>query len=459
MAEIPQNSFIHLFIMFTLWYFLLLNCFYGLLIILTIPEIFQRNRELRLENFEKLIVSESLPTITMIVPAYNEEENIINVVNALMELSYPYKEVIIVNDGSIDNTLKNLIDHFSLKPGPPLSPGLLLTEKVNHHYRCEIFPNLLIVDKQNGGKGDAINAGLNAASFTLFIAIDADTIVEQDALLRMIRPFLTTENCIAQGGTLRVLNGCKIKNGRLQEIMFPKNLLPGIQAIEYLRAFLFGRLGWNRLGGNYIVSGAFGLFSRKKVMDVGGYNTSTVGEDMELTLRLVHKYSKWNKRAYINFIPDPVAWTFVPTTLHALGRQRERWFRGLVESFWKHKAMLLNPKFGAFGFLGLPYILFGEILQPLVEFACYISVIYGFIIEGFSWEFFWLFFLITWGLTMIYAIAAVLLEMLTFKRYSILTDFGKMVLSVITENLGFRQMNMYWRLRGIGKILKGSREW
>ncbi|GAB4187266.1 MAG: glycosyltransferase [Simkaniaceae bacterium] len=454
-----QNVFLHIFIVATLWYFFLLNSFYGLLIICTLPEILRRNRELKLENLEKLIISETLPSVSIIIPAYNEEKKIVDTVTALLEISYPYKEIIIVSDGSEDATLKNLIEHFALKREPPLAPEIIATKPLRGYYRSDIHPNLIVIDKENGGKGDAINAGLNVASFTLFTAIDADTVIEKDSLLRMIRPFLTKENCIAQGGTLRVQNGCVVKHGRVQKVFFPKNLLPGIQAVEYLRAFLFGRLGWNKLGGNFIVSGAFGFFSREKVIKVGGYDVNTVGEDLELSLRLVHNFSTKKKRAFINFIPDPVAWTLVPTTLRHLGRQRERWFRGLLESFWKHKNMMWRPKYGIFAFTSVPYMLFGEILQPFVELACYISVIYGFIVEGFSWDFFWLFFFITWGLTMIYTLAAVILEMMTFKRYNYAEELGEILLSVIIENLGFRQLNMYWRIRGIGKVFRKSREW
>src|SRR5439155_899859 len=220
-------------------------------------------------------------------------------------------------------------------------------------YRSRSRSRLLVLDKENGGKADSLNAAINASRFPLVIAVDADTLVEPAVLCRLTRPFLLGRQIAAVGGTVRVANNCTVTDGRVTDARVPAKAIPGIQVVEYLRAFLFGRLGWNRLGGNLIISGAFGLFKKEYVMAVGGYRTNSIVEDLDLVVRM-HRHLRRNKVKYeMPFIPDPVAWTEVPESFKILSRQRERWHRGLISAMWQYKGMLFNPRYGRVGLLAL----------------------------------------------------------------------------------------------------------
>ncbi|MCB1081737.1 MAG: glycosyltransferase family 2 protein, partial [Chlamydiia bacterium] len=282
------GEILHVFDTFGLIYFFLMNSFFALLIVLSFPQIYRRFVELRIEGMDHLLTSEALPPISVLVPVYNEEKTIKDSIHALIDLAYARKEVIIVNDGSTDSSLETLIKEFEMVEVPQLFPIRVPSKTIKKLYRSNLFSNLLLVDKENGGKGDSLNAGMNFSSLPLFMAMDSDTVIEKDALLRMIRPFITRKNVVAEGGTIRILNGCKVEKGKILETGIPKNHLAGIQVGEYLRAFLYGRVGWNALGGNFIVSGAFGLFDREKVIEIGGYKTDTVGEDFEISVRLLY---------------------------------------------------------------------------------------------------------------------------------------------------------------------------
>jgi cellulose synthase/poly-beta-1,6-N-acetylglucosamine synthase-like glycosyltransferase len=442
-----------------LFYFIGLNSIYLLLLVLSIPEILLRFKEINSEDIVDLLKSESIPPISVIAPCYNEELSILESVYSMLHLSYPNIEVIVVNDGSTDKSLQNLIFRYKLRKIPPATSSFLNTAKVLNYYRSDFYPNLIVVDKVNGGKADALNAGINVCSSPFFMAVDSDTIIERDALRRMIRPVLTEPNTIASGGTIRIVNNCKVESGRVVEVNYPKNMLAMIQVVEYLRAFLFGRLGWNHLGGNLVISGAFGLFNKEAVINVGGYLTDTVGEDMELTVRL-HRYYREKKIPYhIAFIPDPVAWTEVPETLSVLGHQRERWHRGLIDTLHRHRKMLLNTKYGIVGFLSFPFMYFGEMLSPLVEIFGYIGMGVGIYFGTIEWKFAMMFFLVAWGLSLILTIYTILLEEFTFRRYSKLTDFFRMIFAAIMENFGYRQIMVFYRLSGFISIIRKNKKW
>ena len=300
---------------------------------------------------------------------------------------------------------------------------------------------------------------MNAARYPYVLAVDADTLIEPDALLRLARPFLLGKSVAAVGGTIRVANACRIEYGRVVEAGVDRRYLPGIQTVEYLRAFLFGRLGWNRLGGNLIISGAFGLFRRDHVLAVGGYRTTTVGEDMDLVVRL-HRYLKLNGiPGEIPFIPDPVAWTEVPTSRRVLGRQRERWHRGLIETLVANRDMLFNPRYGRIGLIAFPYFLFGELLAPVVELLGYASIVTGLLLGDLNLRFAWLFLLVALAYGLLLSFWSIVLEELSFRRYLKPRDLLWMFLFAVLETVGYRQMTVWFRLRAFWAYARGSTSW
>ena len=294
-------------------YFLVLNSFYALLLLLSIPELWKHWRISDDEQLSRLLASDALPPLSILVPAFNEEVTITASTLSFLTLEYPRFEVILVNDGSRDRTVDVLTREFDLYEVPPAYRRPLATKPVRAVYRSRKHSRLVVLDKENGGKADSLNAGMNAARHPYVVSVDADTLIEPDALMRLARPFLLGTNVAAVGGTLRVANGCVVRMGRVVDPRVDPVWLTGCQVVEYLRAFLFGRLGWNTLGGSLIISGAFGLFKRKYLIAIGGYKTGNVTEDMDLVVRLQRYLYENRIQAELPFIPDPVAWTEVPS--------------------------------------------------------------------------------------------------------------------------------------------------
>ena len=440
-------------------YFLALNSFYAVLLILSIPEIWEQTRLAEDEDFQRLMQSDALPPITILVPAYNERATIEASVTAILTLEYRNYEVVVVNDGSKDDTMEQLRHAFDLYEIPRIYPEIIATKPLRALYRSRSRSRLLVLDKENGGKADSLNAAINASRFPLVIAVDADTLIEPDALLRLTRPFLLGREIAAVGGTVRVANNCTVKDGRVTDARVSGKLLPGIQVIEYLRAFLFGRLGWNRLGGNLIISGAFGLFRKEYLMAVGGYRTTSIVEDLDLVVRL-HRYLRAKKIDYVMpFIPDPVAWTEVPESMKILARQRERWHRGLIAAMWQYKSMLFNPRYGRIGFLAMPFYAFGEMLAPVVELLGYLITVLGLAFGILNLSFALLFVLVAWGYGMLLSIWAVVLEEVSFRRYRRFGDLFRMLLFASLENFGYRQCTVWWRLKAFVSVFKSAHVW
>jgi YaiO family outer membrane protein len=440
-------------------YFLVLNSFYAVLLILSIPEIWEQTRLAEDEDFQRLMQSDALPPITILVPAYNESATIEASVTAILTLEYRNYEVVVVNDGSKDDTMERLRHAFDLYEIPRVYPETIATEPLRALYRSRSRSRLLVLDKENGGKADSLNAAINASRFPLVIAVDADTLIEPDALLRLTRPFLLGREIAAVGGTVRVANNCTVQDGRVTDARVSTHAIPGIQVVEYLRAFLFGRLGWNRLGGNLIISGAFGLFRKEYVMAVGGYQTNSIVEDLDLVVRM-HRYLRRNKIKYeMPFIPDPVAWTEVPESLKILSRQRERWHRGLIAAMWQYKGMLLNPRYGRIGLLAMPFYAFGEMLAPVVELLGYLITIVGLAFGLVNVSFALLFILVAWGYGMLLSIWAVVLEEVSFRRYRRFADLFRLLLFAALENFGYRQCTVWWRLKAFANAAKRVHVW
>lgn len=442
-----------------LLYFLLLNSFYALLLILSIPELWGHWHLADEEHLDAVLGSDALPPLSILVPAHNEEATIVESLLSFLTLTYPRHEVVLVSDGATDRTMERLIEAYDLYEVPPAVMVAVPSKPVRAYYRSRDHSKLVVVDKMNGGKADSLNAAMNAARYPYVLAVDADTLIEPDALLRLARPFLLGEPVAAVGGTIRIANACRVEDGRVVEAAVDQRWLPGIQTVEYLRAFLFGRLGWNRLGGNLIISGAFGLFRRDYLLAIGGYRTDTVGEDMDLVVRLRRWLRAQGLSDRISFIPDPVAWTEVPTTRAMLGRQRERWHRGLIQVLTANLDLLFNPKYGRLGLVAVPYFVFGEMLAPVVELVGYVLVVLELVGGTVNEKFGLLFLLVALAYGTLLSVWAIVLEEVSFRRYPRFRDLWRMLGFALLENFGYRQMTVWFRLHAFWKFLRGDPAW
>jgi cellulose synthase/poly-beta-1,6-N-acetylglucosamine synthase-like glycosyltransferase len=443
----------------TLTYFTLLAAFYLVSSVLAFRFLRRYATRLKALDVEALVTSGAAPPVALVVPAFNEERSCVESVRALLTLNYPEYEVLVVNDGSTDGTMDVLIAAFGLARATRLPSAELPTQPVRRLLRSALHPNLWVVDKENGGKSDALNAGLNICRAPLFCTIDADSILEPDALLRATRPFLEDDRMVAVGGIVRVVNGSTVDRGRVRTVRLSHRLLARLQVVEYLRAFLSARVAWSELNASLIVSGAFGLFRRDVVVEAGGYSTGTVGEDMELVVRLHRVCRDRGIVPRVVFVPDPVAWTECPETLAGLARQRNRWQRGLLESLAKHIRMFGNPRYGTVGLLAYPYFLLLEGLGPLIEIAGYVA--FGITLVAGLWSppFVASFLLLAVIVGIALSAAAVALEELTFRRYPRWMDLLRLFSAAVVENLGYRQLNQWWRLQGTIAVLRGVRHW
>jgi cellulose synthase/poly-beta-1,6-N-acetylglucosamine synthase-like glycosyltransferase len=400
------------------------------------------------------------PPISLLVAAFNEEATIVASVHSLLQLEYSEDEILVVNDGSDDGTLAVMIREFQMTPFPYASRGDIATAPVRAAYRSAVYPNVYLIDKENAGKADALNAAINLAQYPFFCALDADSILQRDSLRRVMEPFLTDPLMIACGGTVRIANGCRVEDGFLAAIGLPGRLLPLLQIIEYLRAFLFGRLGWCPLNAVLVISGAFGVFRRDRVTEVGGYRTDCMGEDMELVIRL-HRVHRLSGRPYrIGFVPDPICWTEVPETYAVLRRQRARWQRGLTESLIHNRKLLFHRRGGAPGWIAMPFMIVFECLSPIVETAGYIFMITAFMLGALSTEALALFLFVGIAFGLLLSASSLLLEEMSFHLYPKPRHMLAMMAAVLIENLGYRQLVSLYRLIGLGQWLTDTTpEW
>jgi cellulose synthase/poly-beta-1,6-N-acetylglucosamine synthase-like glycosyltransferase len=445
---------------FILVFFFAINTYYLVLTAAGFWRTIRVAREVRRPDQRRLLRSPLTPPISVLAPAFNEEANVVENVRSLLMIDYPLFEVILINDGSRDRTLGRLIDAFDLRRSARCFERVLACKSIRGVYDSPIYPNLLVVDKANGGKADALNAGLNLSLYPLFCAIDADSILESDALLRLVRPFVDAPGVtIAAGGVVRVANGCDIHGGRVHQVRLPRRALPLIQIVEYLRAFLFGRMGWSTGNSLLVISGAFGLFEKRAAILAGGYATDSVGEDMELVVRMHRKRRELRQPYRIGFVPDPICWTEVPDTLRVLRRQRTRWQRGLIDTLVRHRAMIGRPRFGTVGMISLPGFVMFEMLSPLVELSGYVllPVLWALGLLNLSGAF--VFFVLAIVYTVLVSALAVLLEDIAFRRYPRVWDLGRLLLGAVLENFGFRQLTVWWRVRAFWEYLRGDLTW
>ncbi len=442
---------------FFIGYFALLNLSYILLNLIGAVSIIRRQPTYHLSRLP-LDYGRFEPAISVLVPAYNEEQTIISALQSVLQLEYHNYEVVVINDGSRDQTLQVLIEHFEMRRLPMSGEGALETQTVRGIYGCDTYPFLRVVDKANGGKADALNAGMNRAKYALICCLDADSILQRDSLRDVIQPFLDDPYTVCSGGTVRVANGSRIADGFLQSVGLSRHPLALFQTVEYLRAFLFGREGWSPFNALLIVSGAFGVFDKSVVIEAGGYRTRTIGEDMELTVRLHEHLIRKKQRYRIRFMAEPVCWTEAPEDLRTLRNQRVRWQRGLLESLSSNVSLCFSPRGGLVSWLAFPFFLFFEALGPLIEVLAYGYMVPGILLGIVPLKLFLWFTAASIGLGMSMSISALLLEEICFHVYPRTRQVLVLVVFAFLENLGYRQLNSWWRLVGLYQWLTGQKQ-
>lgn len=441
-------------------YFVLLDLLYLLLTGLAIVDLRRQVWRRRYLALDDVFSSPLTPGISVLVPAYNEEAGIVESVRSLLALRYPRHEVVVVNDGSTDGTMQALIAAFDLVPIRQALRDGIPTARIRTAYVSRPHPDLLVLDKENAGRSDAVNAGVNAARHPFVCMIDADSLLEQDALLKIAKPLLDQAGAVvAAGGTVRVANGCRIEDGRVLAVRLGRSRLATVQTLEYIRSFLVARVGWGRMNALGLISGAFGIFDRALLQTVGGLWTDTVGEDLELTLRL-HRYLRERGEPYkIAFVDDPACWTEVPEDFATLGRQRRRWQRGLFESLRRHRVMIANPRYGVVGMVTLIYFAVFEFLSPVFAFVGPIVTLVlwatGVLSTGFALGF--LAVSIIMGIVL--STAALAIEEVSFRRYERRRDVARLLAYTVLESFGYRQLQNIWRLLGFVDIARGKTEW
>lgn len=414
-------------------------------------------------DYNVLLTSDFAPQLSLIAPAYNEGFTIEENVKSLLSLNYNNYEVILVNDGSKDNSMEILIKTYDLVRTKLNFHPLIETKAIKQIYtsRNAAYKKLIVVDKENGGKADALNVGLNIAKNPYVVCIDVDCILDKDSLLKLAKPFLESygKRTIATGGVVRIANQCVIKNGRLIEVNIPDLMLPRIQVLEYLRAFLLGRMAWGRLDGLLLISGAFGAFDKEIALLSGGYDTKTVGEDMELVVRM-RRYMIENKIPYtVSYIPDPLCWTEAPEEFKIFKKQRSRWMRGTIETLSIHRKMFMNPKYKMLGILSVPYWTFFEFMAPGIEFIGLVITAVFIILGLLNWHLFILLVLFVYFFAVLFSVIALYSEERSYHKYPKHADFLKLLLAAFIEPIYFHPLAVYAALLGYKEKIMGTKGW
>jgi cellulose synthase/poly-beta-1,6-N-acetylglucosamine synthase-like glycosyltransferase len=448
-----------LFDLGVLAYFLTINTLYLVFSVVAFFSLVQHRRRWTSRALDIVMRSPATPAISVIAPAYNEEATIEQSLRSLLLLNYPKFEVVVVNDGSKDKTIQTMVEAFGLMQAPVVYPQPIGTQPVKALYRSLDNPDLVVIDKANGGKADAINAGINAARHPLVCVIDADSILEPEALMRAALPFVESPHTLATGGIIRIVNDCTVESGRVTEIGMPRSWLARFQVVEYLRAFLSGRVAMSAANALLIISGAFGLFRRDAVVEVGGFRHDTIGEDMEIVARLHRRWRDTNRPYRIVFQPDPVCWTEAPESRKILASQRNRWQRGTCQVLSYHLPMLMNPRYGSVGLFAMPYFLIFEALGPIIEASGYIvtaiAVAFGMIDVVFAQ----LLFLCAVVFGAMISLTSVLLEEMSFRRYPKVRHLLLLAALGVIENFGYRQLTTWWRLKGVIDFFRNKQGW
>lgn len=441
-------------------YFFIVNGTYTVLMLLSLGYTWMHARRLAYQGLDEIRDSVVTPPATIVIPAWNEQDIVVNSVRSILKTDYPGLEVFVVDDGSTDETLQRLVDAFDLVKMDLIYRPRMGTHAVRGFYANPSIPNLLVISKENGGKPDALNVGLSMCRTPYFCTLDADCILERDALLRLMRPIIRSPlNTVASGGIVRIMNGCEVRDGQVVKVGLPKTLLERFQVVEYLRSFLYGRTGWGAIGGTLIMSGAFAVFHRETVIESGGFGMDTVTEDMDLIVQLHRWAVSRGRKIKMVFTSDPVCWTECPSSLANLGRQRRRWQMGLCQTLWKNSEILFNRKYGLIGMISYPFQLYVEALGAGVEFLGYFMVPLALIFGMVPPTLYVLFVCLALLYGGFLSIGAVLLEDLTYRRYPGYRDLATLLLYAFLENIGYRQVILYYRFQGVVRFLSGFRKW
>ena len=396
-----MRDFIQFFLLCVECFFILYMVGYSSFLFLSVTvgssELYAARRRNQLKNE---LGNDYYVPVSILVPAHNEEVTIEATVKSLLALDYKLYEIVVVDDGSTDNTAQVLKDAFHMwRIDRPIQRRVpCQAEEEVYETRAWKVP-ITLVRKKKGGKADALNMGINVANYPYFLCIDADSVLQHDSLEKIARPVLEDPTVVAVGGSVRPCNGAEIANGRVVRYRMPRKLLACMQVLEYDRSFLASRILFDRFNGNIIISGAFGLFLKSVVIAAGGYDKDTMGEDMELAVKL-HVYCRESQRPYrIRYVTDAICWTQVPERLRDLCRQRKRWHIGLFQSMMKHRNILANPKYGAVSFISYFYFLFYELFSPYIEVFGVLTTLLAFAVELINVPFMILFF----GIYVVYA--------------------------------------------------------
>jgi len=460
-------EFSHIVYEIAVWLFLLYSAavfiIYTWIGLYAYGAVFRYKHKNAFTDYSIIATNPNAPTFSLIAPAYNEGMTIIENVRSLLSLYYHNLEIIIVNDGSKDDSMEKLIVAYELELTSFFVQGNIETKVIRGIYKSKnpAFKKLIVVDKENGGKADALNVGVNISAGDYIVCIDVDCILEQDAILKLAKPFLeqTEKRVIACGGVIRLANNCNVVNGAVTEVNLPKSWLGRTQALEYIRAFILGRMAWSRASGLILISGAFGAFDRQIVLACGGYDRNTVGEDMELVVRM-RRYMEEQKQAYeVVNIPDPLCWTEVPESKEVLRKQRNRWMRGTMETLWKHRKLMFNPKYGRFGMISMPYWFFFEFLGPLVEFTGYIVFVIFFILGIINWPFFFALFALVIASGILYSIYAILVDLVSHQVYTKKRDLSTLLTTAILEPLYFHPIVVKAGVQGVVDYFRKQHGW
>jgi len=432
--------------------------FYAVNTVLLIASIAEALRQPRRNRLRMDAPPESLPPVTVIAPAHNEAATIAESVRSLLALDYQRLELIVVNDGSTDATLERLIEAFALRPADIVTHARIATKAVRGIYLSTSDPRLLVIDKAQGGKSDAMNAGVNLCRTPWFCVVDADSILEADALQRAIVPAVEDSRVVASGGIVRIANGCAVTDGRVLRVGLPAESLPRFQVVEYLQDFLAGRSGWSRFNGLLLISGAFGVFRTDVIRAIGGYATTTVAEDLDLVVR-IHAWCLAQRIAYrIVFVSDPVCWTEVPRTFAGLRSQRQRWHRGLAEVLARHRRLFFAEFMGRQGGIALPYY-FLTLISPIAYVFGLPLLLLGAALDSVSAFTVALYILVSACIGTCFAMAAVVLEEITYRRYVTWREFFILVFYAAVQHGGYQQLVAWWRIEGLWHFLRKRRAW
>nr|WP_315240311.1 glycosyltransferase [uncultured Flavobacterium sp.] len=439
------------------YFFLIFSVFaiasYIILAIISAVETIEYTKKNSFINYKEILSSTFSPSISIIAPAYNESLNIVENVRSLLSSHYVNYDVIIVNDGSKDDSLSKLIQAYDL---------VQIDHLINEHIKTKplrkgvykstnpAFDKLTVIDKENGGKADALNMGLNMSKNRYVACIDVDCLLLEDALQKMIKPFLesTDTKVIASGGVIRIANSCIVNDGKLLDINFPKTWLEQGQILEYLRAFLLGRMAWSRLNGLLVISGAFGLFDKKIAIDVGGYDTNTVGEDMEIIVRMRRHMEELKEKYKVAYIPDPLCWTEAPDNYKTFISQRNRWTRGTIETLRKHRKIAFNPNYRSLGLISYPYWLVFERLAPIIEVAgiLYFGILIA--LDQVRWDYALAFIILAYMFSVMFSIVAIFSEELTYHQYKKKSIGFKLIIIAFLEPFVIHPIILYSAIKG-----------